>query len=69
LRHKGYPLESATARWNPLARAREGTFWRRSTESCIAMNTAVVLKVEGARPLNFPIPANVHAETVVSVRH
>lgn len=33
------------------------------------MNTAVALKVEGARPLAFPIPANVHAETVVSVRH
>jgi ferredoxin--NADP+ reductase len=33
------------------------------------MNTAVALKVEGARPLTFPIPANVYAETVVSVRH
>jgi ferredoxin--NADP+ reductase len=33
------------------------------------MNTAVALKIEGARPLAFPIPANVHAATVVSVRH
>lgn len=33
------------------------------------MDTAVAPKVEGARPPAFPIPANVHAETVVSVRH
>lgn len=33
------------------------------------MNTVPSLKPDGARPLQFPIPANVHAETVVSVRH
>ncbi len=33
------------------------------------MNTTVSLNADGARALNFPIPANVHAETVVSVKH
>jgi ferredoxin--NADP+ reductase len=33
------------------------------------MNTVPSLSPVGARPLQFPIPANVYAETVVSVRH
>lgn len=33
------------------------------------MNTVPAFRAEDARPLNFPIPPNVHAETVVSVRH
>jgi ferredoxin--NADP+ reductase len=33
------------------------------------MNTVPLLNPVGARPLQFPIPANVYAETVVSVRH
>jgi ferredoxin--NADP+ reductase len=33
------------------------------------MNTVPSLNPVGARPLQFPIPANVYAETVVSVRH
>lgn len=33
------------------------------------MNTVPHLNTAGARPLQFPIPANVYAETVVSVRH
>lgn len=33
------------------------------------MNTVPAFRAEDARPLNFPVPPNVHAETVVSVRH
>ncbi|MER8463193.1 ferredoxin--NADP reductase [Mesorhizobium sp. M1396] len=33
------------------------------------MNTTSALNTVGARPLQFPIPANVYAETVVSVKH
>ncbi len=33
------------------------------------MNTTSALNTAGARPLQFPIPANVYAETVVSVQH
>ena len=33
------------------------------------MNTAAALKTAEAKPLQFPIPANVYAETVVSVKH
>ncbi|RWC44099.1 MAG: ferredoxin--NADP reductase [Mesorhizobium sp.] len=33
------------------------------------MNTTSALNIAGARPLQFPIPANVYAETVVSVKH
>lgn len=33
------------------------------------MNTAAALKTADAKPLQFPIPANVYAETVVSVKH
>lgn len=33
------------------------------------MNTTSALNTAGARPLQFPIPANVYAETVVSVKH
>ncbi len=33
------------------------------------MNTTSALNVAGAKPLQFPIPANVYAETVVSVKH
>lgn len=33
------------------------------------MNTAAALKTVDAKPLQFPIPANVYAETVVSVKH
>jgi len=33
------------------------------------MNTTSAVNVAGARPLQFPIPANVYAETVVSVKH
>ena len=33
------------------------------------MNTAPALNTAGARALQFPIPANVYAETVVSVKH
>jgi ferredoxin--NADP+ reductase len=33
------------------------------------MNTVAKLNIAGAKPLLFPIPANVHAETVVSVKH
>ncbi|MGX9142540.1 ferredoxin--NADP reductase [Mesorhizobium sp. 128a] len=33
------------------------------------MNTTTAFNTAGARPLEFPIPANVYAETVVSVRH
>lgn len=33
------------------------------------MNTTSAFNTAGARPLQFPIPANVYAETVVSVKH
>lgn len=33
------------------------------------MNTAARQEIGNARPVEFPIPANVHAEKVVSVRH
>ncbi|RJT42566.1 ferredoxin--NADP reductase [Mesorhizobium waimense] len=33
------------------------------------MNTTSAFNIAGARPLQFPIPANVYAETVVSVKH
>ena len=33
------------------------------------MNTTSALNTAGARSLQFPIPANVYAETVVSVKH
>lgn len=33
------------------------------------MNTTSAFSTVGARPLRFPIPTNVYAETVVSVRH
>ncbi len=33
------------------------------------MNTAAALNTAEAKPLAFPIPANVYAETVVSVKH
>ena len=33
------------------------------------MNTTSAFNTVGARPLQFPIPANVYAETVVSVKH
>ncbi|MDH6231215.1 ferredoxin--NADP+ reductase [Mesorhizobium soli] len=33
------------------------------------MNTTAALNTAEAKPLAFPIPANVHAETVVSVKH
>jgi ferredoxin--NADP+ reductase len=33
------------------------------------MNTTSALNIAGAKPLQFPIPANVYAETVVSVKH
>lgn len=33
------------------------------------MNTTSALNTADARPLQFPIPANVYAETVVSVKH
>ncbi|MBZ9795452.1 ferredoxin--NADP reductase [Mesorhizobium sp. ES1-4] len=33
------------------------------------MNTTTAFNTAGARPLQFPIPANVYAETVVSVKH
>jgi ferredoxin--NADP+ reductase len=33
------------------------------------MNTTSAFSTAGARPLQFPIPANVHAQTVVSVKH
>jgi len=33
------------------------------------MNTTSALNAAGAKPLQFPIPANVYAETVVSVKH
>ncbi|TGQ74416.1 MAG: ferredoxin--NADP reductase [Mesorhizobium sp.] len=33
------------------------------------MNTTSAFSTAGARPLQFPIPANVYAETVVSVKH
>ncbi|WP_269932675.1 ferredoxin--NADP reductase [Aminobacter sp. HY435] len=33
------------------------------------MNTAAALNTAEAKPLQFPIPANVYAETVVSVKH
>ncbi|MGX5847977.1 ferredoxin--NADP reductase [Mesorhizobium sp. PL10] len=33
------------------------------------MNTTTAFNTAGARPLEFPIPANVYTETVVSVRH
>ncbi|RWM15264.1 MAG: ferredoxin--NADP reductase [Mesorhizobium sp.] len=33
------------------------------------MNTTSSLNTAGARPLQFPIPANVYAETVVAVKH
>ncbi|KQZ83011.1 ferredoxin-NADP reductase [Mesorhizobium sp. Root157] len=33
------------------------------------MNTVPSLNIAGAQPLQFPIPANVYAQTVVSVRH
>ncbi|ESY68052.1 MULTISPECIES: ferredoxin--NADP reductase [Mesorhizobium] len=33
------------------------------------MNTTSAFSTDGARPLQFPIPANVYAETVVSVKH
>ncbi|ESZ43744.1 ferredoxin--NADP reductase [Mesorhizobium sp. L2C054A000] len=33
------------------------------------MNPTSALNTAGARPLQFPIPANVYAETVVSVKH
>ncbi|AZO49443.1 MAG: ferredoxin--NADP reductase [Mesorhizobium sp.] len=33
------------------------------------MNTTPALNAAGAKPLQFPIPANVYAETVVSVKH
>ena len=33
------------------------------------MNTAARQEIDNARALQFPIPAGVHAETVVSVRH
>jgi ferredoxin--NADP+ reductase len=33
------------------------------------MNTAATPEMDSAEPLGFPIPANVHAEKVVSVRH
>ena len=33
------------------------------------MNTVAALKVEGARPLAFPLPAGVHAQSVTSVHH
>jgi ferredoxin--NADP+ reductase len=35
----------------------------------IFMNTTAALNTAEAKPLAFPIPANVHAETVVSVKH
>jgi ferredoxin--NADP+ reductase len=35
----------------------------------VSMNTATALNTVGAKPLDFPIPANVHAETVVLVKH
>ncbi|TPK61402.1 MULTISPECIES: ferredoxin--NADP reductase [unclassified Mesorhizobium] len=33
------------------------------------MNTTSAFNTAGARPLQFPIPSNVYAETVVSVKH
>ncbi|EHK59245.1 ferredoxin--NADP reductase [Allomesorhizobium alhagi] len=33
------------------------------------MNTAAALNINEAKPLGYPIPANVYAETVVSVKH
>jgi len=33
------------------------------------MNTTSAVNIAGARPVQFPIPANVYAETVVSVKH
>jgi ferredoxin-NADP reductase len=33
------------------------------------MNTTSALNIAGSKPLQFPIPANVYAETVVSVKH
>ncbi len=33
------------------------------------MNSPVTMSATDARPLPFPVPANVHVETVVSVRH
>lgn len=33
------------------------------------MNSLAATDTTGARPLDFPIPANVHAQTVVSVKH
>ena len=33
------------------------------------MNTTSAVYIAGARPVQFPIPANVYAETVVSVKH
>ncbi|ESY80286.1 ferredoxin--NADP reductase [Mesorhizobium sp. LNHC221B00] len=33
------------------------------------MNTTSAFSTDGARPLQFPIPADVYAETVVSVKH
>lgn len=39
------------------------------TKALGSMNTAAVLNINEAKPLGFPIPANVYAETVVSVKH
>jgi ferredoxin--NADP+ reductase len=33
------------------------------------MNSLAAVEPSGAKPLDFPIPANVHAQTVVSVKH
>lgn len=41
--------------------------WR--PQKVFSMNTASALNTAGSRALQFPIPANVYAETVVSVKH